>query len=231
MPSNLESKRSLLVAALKDLPSDMRHRLEELKRDGEDLRRRPDLLWYLLLQSAATQGNSRGWSGLCGDAATLESVAYGVLEPLTPEAREARLLAALRTAKVRMPTVKAPRLAANVGQIAEMGGVEKAKIRMLGLPTRDEKLNFMRSFAGIGEKYGRNVWMDVYDPAFRDTVAVDERLKKVARAMGLNETGYAQAEAFYCAIACDAGLEAWELDRLLYNFTDHFLQVIEPSEP
>jgi hypothetical protein len=208
----------------------MHQRLRELKAEGEALRCRSDLLWYLLLQSAATQGNSRGWAGLCGDPVILKSVTYDVLAPLTPAAREERLLAALRKAKVRMQTVKAPQLAANLARIAEMGGAVEATRRMLSLPARDEKFRFMKSFAGIGEKYGRNIWMDIYDPAFRDTVAVDERLKKVARALGFTGTGYQQAEAFYCAIARDAGLEPWDLDRLLYNFTDHFLGVVGYSE-
>jgi len=124
------------------------------------------LLWYLLLQSAATRGNSRGWAGLCGDPVNLKSVDYFVLAPLTPAAREEKLLAALRKAKVRMQTIKASQLSENICQIVEMGGVEEATRSMLGLPTRDEKLRFMKSFAGIGEKYGRNVWMDIYDPLF-----------------------------------------------------------------
>lgn len=226
MSSSLEVERALLVAALKNLPALMRHRLEELKAHADELRRRPDLLWFLLLQSAATQGNSRGWAGLCGDPETLRSVDYSALEPLSPEDREARLLAALRKAKVRMPSIKAPRLAENIQRIAEMGGVEEATKRMLSLPTQDEKLRFMRSFAGIGEKYGRNVWMDIYDPAFRNSIAVDERIKKIAGALGFKITGYQQAEAFFCDIAAEAGVEPWELDRLLYNFTDHFLGVL-----
>src|SRR5262249_1414982 len=113
--------------------------------------------------------------------------------------------------------------------IAEMGGVEVATRTMLNLPTCDEKLRFMKSFDGIGEKYGRNVWMVIYDPSFRHTIAFDERLKKVAGALGLVNASYRQAESFYCAMAKDAGLEPWELDRLLYNFTDHFLRIIEQS--
>jgi len=65
-----------------------------------------------------------------------------------------------------MQTIKASQLSENICQIVEMGGVEEATRSMLGLPTRDEKLRFMKSFAGIGEKYGRNVWMDIYDPLF-----------------------------------------------------------------
>jgi hypothetical protein len=161
MSSSLEHKRSRLAAALKNLPAHMRQRLQELKAEGEEQRKRPDLLWYLLLQSAATRGNSRGWAGLCGDPLTLKSVDYFILAPLTPAAREEKLLVALRKAKVRMPTIKASQLSANISKIAEMGGVEEATRRMLNLPTRDEKLRFMKSFAGIGEKYGRNVWMDI----------------------------------------------------------------------
>jgi hypothetical protein len=129
-----------------------------------------------------------------------------------------------------MQTLKAPQLAANIARIKELGGVEQATKRMLSLPTREEKFQFMRSFDGIGEKYGRNVWMDIYDPSFRSSIAVDERLKKVARALGFTGKGYKQAEAFYCAIAADAGLEPWELDRLLYRFTDHFLGVVGYEE-
>ena len=217
MPNLLDSKRSQSGRSAKNLPSHMRQHLRQLKADRAELAKRPDLLWYLLLQSAATQGNSRGWAGLCGNPANLKSVDFAVLAPLSAREREERILAALRKAKVRRQTLKAPELAANVERIVRLGGVEKATKHMLSLPGRDEKFLFMKTFDGIGEKYGRNVWMDIYDHAFRDTVAVDERLKKVARALGFEGRGYKQAEQFYCGIARDAGLEPWELDRLLYN--------------
>lgn len=224
-------KQSQLVTALRALPSEMTARLESLKTDGNHLRKRPDLLWYLLLQSAATHGNSRGLDGLCGNQKTLESVSYDRLVRRNPAAREKILLAALRTAKVRMPTIKAPRLATNVSLIANLGGVEQATQMMLSLSTRDEKYHFAQSFSGIGEKYGRNIWMDIYDPAFRDTVAIDERLKKIALALGFTAKRYSDTEAFFCTIAKEAELEPWELDRLLYNFNDHFLAAIELSSP
>jgi predicted transport protein len=230
MNTILENKRSKLVAELSTIPSHMQQCIQKLKTDGEKFRIRPDLLWYLLLQSAATHGNSRGWEGLCGDPVTLNSVSYSKLVPLDAKAREVQILAALRKAKVRMPTIKAPQLASNVARIASMGGVEQASKRMLNLTTRDEKFHFMLQFDGIGEKYGRNVWMDIYDPTFRNTVAVDQRLKKVARVLGFKGSSYQQTETFYCDIAKDAGIEPWELDRLLYNFTDHFLNVIGFSE-
>jgi hypothetical protein len=54
-------------------------------------------------------------------------------------------------------------------------------------------------------------------------VAIDQRLKKVALALGFSGRGYHALESFFCDIARDAELEPWELDRLLYNFNDHFL--------
>jgi hypothetical protein len=154
-------------------------------------------------------------------------VAYPELAELGRKKREAKLLSALRKAKVRMQTLKARELAANVDQIKkELDGVEEATRRMLGLGSREEKYQFMRSFDGIGEKYGRNVWMDIYDKDFRDTIAVDQRLKKVARALGFTGKRYKEAEDFYRAISQEAGLEPWALDRLLYNFTKYFLDKV-----
>ncbi len=223
---SLEAKRSKLVAELRALPSEMRLKLDESKAHASELRGRPDLLWYQLLSSAATMGNSRGFAGLCGDPETLASVAYSVLAPLAPVERESRLLKALQKAKVRMPTVKAPRLAANLEKIASLGGAEAATRKMLALPSREEKLAFARSFDGIGEKYGRDIWMDIYDPAFRDAIAVDVRVKDIAEALTFSGQHYRDYESFFVSVARDANLEPWELDRLLYTFTDHFLSVI-----
>jgi hypothetical protein len=231
MSNTFASKRADLVAALKNLPPFMRRRLLELKAEAKELRKRPDLLWYLLLQSAATWGKSAGWDGLCADPATLASVAYSKLADLDQEDCQAELLAALRKAKVRWATRKARLLAANVSRIQEKGGNKQATKEMLGLSGFKAKFNFIRSFAGIGVKYGRNVWMDIYDADFRDSIAVDQRLDKLRVALGLADRGYKAAENFFGLIAREAGLEPWELDRLLYNFTDHFLRVVGYEPP
>jgi hypothetical protein len=69
------------------------------------------------------------------------------------------------------------------------------------------------SFMGSGDKYARNIWMDVYDEDFRNAIAVDERIKAVTRALGFAFKRYRDHEAFYCSVATEAGLEPWELDR------------------
>src|SRR5438067_1486794 len=98
MPTNLESKRAQLVAGLKNLPPHMQRRLQELKSNAEKLRKRPDLLWYLLLQSAATQGNTSGWVRLREDSETLDSLDYSELVKLDGDKREKKILTAFQKA-------------------------------------------------------------------------------------------------------------------------------------
>src|SRR3712207_4478772 len=88
----------------------------------------------------------------------------------------------------------------------------------------------MKRFYGIGPKYARNIWMDAYHPDFRDTIAVDLRIRKVTKALGYSFKTYEEEERFYQDIAEEAGLQGWEVDRLLYEYTDHFLAAIAASE-
>lgn len=71
--------------------------------------------------------------------------------------------------------------------------------------------------------------MDVYHPDFRHTVAVDERIKRITKELGYEFKNYGEHERFYQDIAREAGLEAWELDRLLYNYRDYFLEGLKKS--
>ena len=171
-------------------------------------------------------GNSRGWQGLFGNRELREQVAYDSLVSLPATQRIKKIDAVLRQAKVRMPGRKAPWLAANLETIRCRGGLKAIRAEAMALPTREAKLQFMRAFKGIGEKYARNMWMDLYDPLFRDSIAIDERIKRITAALGATFTSYLAEEAFYRDIACEAGLEAWEVDRLLYQFRDDFLDAI-----
>lgn len=72
--------------------------------------------------------------------------------------------------------------------------------------------------------------MDVYHPDFHDTLAIDLRIKKITKALGYSYKTFEEEERFYQDIAEEAGLQGWELDRLLYNYTDHFLAAIVASE-
>ncbi len=60
--------------------------------------------------------------------------------------------------------------------------------------------------------------MDVYHEDFRESIALDARIKAISKALGLKFTSYADEEKFYLDVARQAGLNGWELDRMMFNF-------------
>ena len=133
------------------------------------------------------------------------------------------LRGALADAGVRWPEKKASMLARNLARIEGMGGPAVEKKRLQACRGRDEKIGFMKSFFGIGDKYARDILMDAYHPDFRDSIAVDQRIKNISEALALEFGPYADAEQFYLSVAHAAGLTGWELDRLLFNFQEEVL--------
>ncbi len=153
-------------------------------------------------------GNARGWDGLVGNEANYNLLTFEALSGLDRVERLERLDRVLRASKVRMPGKKAGWLDLNHEMIVEMGGPEEAKILALAQDGRESKVAFMQRFHGIGDKYARNIWMDVYDPGFRNAIAVDERIKRVTEALGYSFKSYAEPERFYQEIARKPGLKA-----------------------
>ena len=66
--------------------------------------------------------------------------------------------------------------------------------------------------------------MNVFHPDFRESVAVDARIHRVSRVLGQEFATFEEEEAFYQGVAAEAGLSAWEVDRLLYWFADETLE-------
>ncbi|NLX15250.1 MAG: hypothetical protein GXY44_16605 [Phycisphaerales bacterium] len=128
----------------------------------------------------------------------------------------------------RWPERKAEWLCENIKIIENLGGLAEARREALNCSDAHEKVEFMRRFHGIGPKYARNVWMDVYHPDFRDTIAIDSRITEVTRALGesFSPSQYRDHERFYLSIAEKARLTGWDLDRLLYHFKDKFLNLL-----
>lgn len=84
----------------------------------------------------------------------------------------------------------------------------------------------MREFKGIGDKYARNIGMDVFHPDFRDTIALDDRIDSVSDELGVEFESYEKHEQFYVDIADRLDMTAWELDRLLYRYIDEITDEI-----
>ena len=175
---------------------------------------RDDFLWEAILLSLATMGNSRG-GRLVKDGTLHSHVTYEALSKLRPNKRLSQLEGALQTAKVRMSKKKAGWLLSNFDKMVAGGGPAALKRQLEKCAGRDAKIQFLKTFRGIGNKYARNMMMDVYHPDFRDSIAYDVRLGKVAQELGLTSRDYQEIEDFFLEAAHEAGLNGWHLDRLI----------------
>lgn len=218
-----ESKREILIEALKNITSEMKQKLKTLQEEGKVEQARPDFIWHFLLQSFATMGNARGWHSLIGNKTNYERVTFEALSKLDRSDRLSVLNNVLWDAIVRRPGKKAEWLDKDYDLIVGMGGLEEAKRQAFAKDGRESKIAFMKQFHGIGDKYARNIWMDVYHPDFHNSIAIDERVKQVTEALGYSFKTYAEHERFYQDVAREANRQGWELDRLLYNYKDYFL--------
>ncbi len=227
---NEESKRQAIVDSLKHITPEMWEQLRGQKERGIGESKRHDFVWHILLQSFATWGGARGHEGLIGNRENYDRVTFDALSELDTGKRLATLIEVFRAAKIRYSGMKAKLMARNYDLMARMGGPVEAKRQALAQEGKEAKIVFMKRFHGIGPKYARNIWMDVYHPDFHDTIAVDLRIKKITKALGYSFKTYEEEERFYQEIADEAGLQGWEVDRLLYEHTDHFLAAIAASE-
>ncbi|MBK9137447.1 MAG: hypothetical protein IPM17_01575 [Verrucomicrobia bacterium] len=216
-----DSIRKKLVATAKSLAREHKTTLDKLKAEHDQLAR-PDFLWHYLLQSFATMGRAAGWHGLIGNKVNYDKVRYETLARLSPEARAAQVEQTCRSAKIRMPAKKAGYILGCFQRVRDLGGLEGAKRALFAQKGRDAKIRFLKTFPGIGDKYARNIMMDVYHEDFRDSIAIDARIKGLSQHWGLSFRSYAEHEAFYLSVAEEAGLNGWELDRLMFRFKDQF---------
>jgi hypothetical protein len=218
--SNRNEARQRLADAAKALSQvdSVKHKLEELKRDAQCLEK-PDFVWLSLVESFSSMGNSRGYDGLFGNPENYKKITYEALSSLSPDGRLGALAKTLGAAAVRMPDRKAEWLAAAFKQIESMGGPAEAKAKLLREPGRDAKIAFLERFDGIGPKYARNIFMNVYHLEFRQCIAVDSRIESVLTELGLKELkSYESREQFLLEVAKEAGIDGWDLDRMIYNF-------------
>jgi hypothetical protein len=225
-PETSLGPRQRLLSFLRNPPQRMLEHLEALKAQGVAERGRADFVWHMLLQGMATLGNSRGHVGLIDNQENYRRVTFDALSGLPADERLVRLETVLRAAKVRMPAKKARWLAANFNRIQALGGMHAAQRIALSQVGREAKIAFFKQFAGVGDKYARDTWMNVSDPDFYDSIALDSRVKKVSDALGLAFHDYASYERYYQELAREAGRQTWEVDRLFYWFNAEVLAAV-----
>lgn len=209
----------------------MTDRLDALTGHAAMLSSRDDLVWYLLLQSMSTLRSSRGHRYIFPDGIEpVASITFPALAKLSSRYRKDALSAAFKS--LYKGQDKAGWLDCNFERIECMGGEAGALSTMRALTGMAAKTHWISRFDGIGDKYSRNVWMDIRDPHFEQSIAVDIRLEEVGRLTGMAVSApYRDKERFFLAIAGEAGLSGWEADRLLYNFKDELLALADiPQE-
>ena len=186
-----------------------------------------DWLWQALILSFSTWGSSRGSEALANPDVR-DALKYSTIKALGPRTRKAHLRRWFKTARFRYADTKAEYALENFRMIEALGGVEAATRKALAQRGYDAKLRFVMAFKGIGPKYGRNLWMDIGDPDFMGSIAVDQRIKKVAAAIGLDpDASYEQLEAYFVDVARELGVTPRDLDRLLYRRNGEVLEWLD----
>lgn len=224
-PVQINLIRSELISRLKKVIIDpiKKQRLQKLKDDGIEGLERQDFIWHYMLRSFATWGNSAGFEGLINNEINYNKVTFYVIDNLPIAQRESEIERVFLAANVRYAASKAQYLNSNLNLIKQKGGLLEVKKQLLDLVGSELKIKFLRKFKGIGEKYARNIMMDVYHVEFRNSIAIDSRIESISKSWGLVFSNYNEHEQFWLSIASEAGLEGWEVDRLLYTYKNEFL--------
>jgi hypothetical protein len=228
MSYRLIRARKCLLRVIRPLAYEQAKYLHRRKEEGKKQAQRRDLIWFLLLQSMATMGNVRGYLGLICTRENFEKVTFDALSKKRSSKDRIRVLnETLRAAKVRRPDQKAKWLASNFDKILEMGGLSASKKNLLKAQGKQGKIDFLKAFSGIGDKYARNMMMDIYHAEFHDSIAVDERIKRLSQELDLSFPDYSSQEDFYLGVAHEIGLQGWELDRLVFTFIDDIICLLK----
>lgn len=217
---NKEESKQKLAEAVKNLFDEkpVEEVLKSKKEKADERRERDDYLWNRLVASFATLGNSAG-AVLVTEENNYDKIRYENVRQMDNDEREQHFEQIFRECNVRYPERKADYLTRNVDRIEEMGGLAEAQREFEESIGKENKLDFLEQFLNIGEKYSRNILMDLYHPEVRDELAIDSRIQAVSKKLDLAfDERYPEEADFYRSVADKIGVEPWELDRILYNF-------------
>ncbi len=215
-----------LAEAIRPIYDKHRQEIDDLKH-GASHWTAPDFIWEAILASFSTMGNAKGYEQLIANSDLNDPIRFENLRKLHSDEEPLSVLEdRLTAAPVRWPRQKASRLLENFQRIEKAGGPEKLKWELISHEGQKDKITFLRTFKGIGPKYARNMMMDVYHEDFRNSIAIDSRLKKVLTALGFEfeVARYEEAEQLLLDAAHQAGLNGWEMDRLIFS---HLKEVLE----
>jgi hypothetical protein len=216
-----DMERSEVVKFLREKFDQHRDLLMQAKDDAEKWGGHADWPWNGLVLSAATRGGSARWDRNVKPRYERE-LSWAVIEGVTDGERRQRFETVgrfwRRTAKW---------LEVVYQHILDKGGPPSIRATLASMDA-DAVIAFWRAFLDIGDKYARNMMMDVYDRRFRDgRFAVDSRIKALLPGLGYQGRNlYVAQEGFLNALASDVAIEGWELDRLLYQANNQIAEAL-----
>ena len=189
MPQSATEER--LTEAVKRVleTTDAKQRIEKQKRTAEQRRERSDTLWFELILSMSTWQGSSG-SDLATEEEYYSEVTYNKLLRMPEKERVQHLKQVLLDAGVNMHKKKSRYISSHVNRIESMGGLDAAQQEFESKDGKNAKMNFLKQFKGIGDKYSRNIGMDLFHPDFRDTVALDTRIRNVTDELDIEFDSY-----------------------------------------
>lgn len=205
--------------------TDADERIEKIKNKAKQRRERADTLWFELILSMSTWQGSGG-SDLATEEEYYSQVTYDNLLQMDEDERIQHLEEILLEAGVNMHQKKSQYISSHVERIESMGGLEAAQEEFESKNGKEAKMEFLKQFKGIGDKYARNIGMDLFHSDFRDTIALDTRIGNVTDELDIEFESYEEEEKFYVSVADRLGITPWELDRLLYRYTDEVVEEI-----
>lgn len=111
-------------------------------------------------------------------------------------------------------------------RIKAAGGPINIQLQYDAYQTDKEIIKFLCTFEQIGNKYARNIPMDIGDQRITNFIALDDRINRVIDNVdgAPPKEKYRQRETFVVALGVDAEIpNAWFTDRLIYNYYFRFL--------
>ena len=182
-----------LINKLRQPNQEFESYLKQAREFAVEIKEKDEWLWFILLQSYGTLGNSNG-----GTIAHEPNMQYSKLASLTPKQRKETIRKYTKENGVRFPNKKADQIDDAFKLIAKEGGLKAVSASAISLPNRKEKIEFLMQFNGIANKYARNAWMDLHDTDFINSIAVDSNINKILAKLGLYGEDYLVQERKAC---------------------------------
>ena len=199
--------------------------LRQLKHDATHFGDHSDWPWIGLVLSAATRGGSWRWEKSVKPRYESE-LSWSAISQITAIERRRRL-----ETVGRFWRKTATWLEQAFAEVESAGGPMALRDKLDLMPASDV-IAYWKSINDVKDKYARNIMMDIYHPKFReDFFAIDSRLESLLPILGyVGKRDYLSKERFLVELARDVGVDAWDLDRLLYIKHSELKQVYPINE-